>query len=169
MRRLALRLQISQDDRKSKGAILTMPRLRFFEWNFDLDTVIEYERTGDCNGCGACCLHVIKWQVFQRSKRQEQSFKNGMAVDEVFSDGVWTEFRTGSTRRFFWGLITTDEAHRCPALTEDKRCSVHTGKSQICSVWPLTPKDIAPFPECSYQFREVSRQKISEVDFYAAS
>lgn len=33
---------------------------RFIEWDYNTGTATEYARSGECNGCGACCQTLIR-------------------------------------------------------------------------------------------------------------
>lgn len=151
-----------------------MADMRYFEWDYDNDTLTEFVREGECNGCGACCMTVIKWQ-YSQANRDEIEARTGLrswnpsnGVSQAHREGVVTEIRIGDKSRYYADLVVTDKAERCPCLTSDKRCAVHTGKRRICTAWPMSPRHVEPFKECSYSFREIGRWKISEIETEAA-
>src|SRR5258708_38098563 len=57
---------------------------RFYEWNYDEGVVILYERLGECNGCGDCCLAAIQFTVAGRLNK---------------ADRPWEEFGNGGPER----------------------------------------------------------------------
>jgi len=77
--------------------------------------------------------------------------------------GVVTELRVGDKRRFWENVRVTDERFRCGMLTDSNRCRIHIGKHLFSRGWPMSPRHVKPFPECTYTFREISRSKISEL------
>src|SRR5258708_38281316 len=95
---------------------------RFFKWDFDNKEVIEYERIGECNGCGQCCAARIAYKVgtkrtgeweLQMGKDNPSTVYNAGVMSYAPDDartGVWSEYKDGDHRRFI-GLpvITFDE------------------------------------------------------------
>src|SRR5712691_7519931 len=72
------------------------PQNQFYEWNYDEGVVILYERLGECNGCGDCCMAAIQFAVAGRlthgSKPWEQ---HGNGGSDTTASGVWSEVRVG--------------------------------------------------------------------------
>jgi hypothetical protein len=139
--------------------------VRYFEWDYENNVVIEYEREGDCNGCGDCCMAVIRFYVTARTNPDDkhtawQEAGNGGVT--TTGKGVWNEIQIGGKRRFFQLQEVTPEAHRCNHLTEDKRCDIHFTKPLFHKVWPMAPSQVSPFERCSYSFREIDRRPITE-------
>lgn len=141
---------------------------RYFRFDYDRGLVTEYVREGECNGCGACCLVVIKWLASNNrdlgDKANAWNAGNGDRWMDA-EEGIYTAVYWGEQWRFFRSLQITDEAHRCGSLTADNRCSVHLGKRLISRAWPMLPEHVTPFPECSFQFREIAQWTMEA--FYA--
>lgn len=138
-----------------------MPDLRFFEWDYDNDLVTEFERSGDCNGCGACCMGLIRFMVAggDTLKANHNPRNGGPTTDGA---GVWLSVAVGGKARYFKMVSIEKTDHRCSMLTTDNKCRIHLGKSLFSRAWPMNPSQIEPFDRCSYAFREVGRWKISE-------
>jgi hypothetical protein len=143
------------------------PIMRFFEWDYDADSVVEYARDGECNECGACCSVLIKFAPYPTGQGQLNPIlgwdsRNGEFINA--RKGKITEVRVGGKSRYFYDITITDEPERCAMLTDDNRCRVHLGKRLLSRAWPITPDQVAAFKDCSYTFREIGRWKISEVE-----
>src|SRR5450432_224028 len=137
--------------------------VRFFEWDYDHNTVVEYERLGECNSCGDCCTALIRFFITGQVKGAEnewQTAANGGTT--TTAQGVWTEVRKGNQRRFFNMGESTPNVMRCSHLSEDNRCDIHFTKPLLHKAWPMSPSQIVPFERCSYSFREVARRPIAE-------
>ncbi len=142
------------------------PKPRFLKWDFDTDTVIEYERQGECNLCGQCCMALIvyKWA----GKLSSRFAPMGNTTDEK---GIWSEFMQGRIRRYIRLLrVSRKGNHVCPSY-EFSGCVYHAekstrmrGKLALCAAWPVIPEHVAAFKECSYSFVEIGRWKISELN-----
>lgn len=134
--------------------------LQFIKWDFDNNTAIEYERLGECNGCGACCSTIIRFKTAD-SQDRDPVWALGDGAEFI---GVWTEVSRGRIRRFYRVLeIDTETPYRCSALTDDNKCTVHhERKPLLCRVYPGTPEEVEKFPECSYTFSEIRRWVIDD-------
>lgn len=140
--------------------------IRYFEWDFETGYVTEYTRQGECNGCGACCMTLIRWEYSQDVHREltlhtgltTWNFGNGSPYMD-YPTGVYTSVLIGGKWRYFRDLtVHTDEPQKkCRELTDDLKCRVHMGKRLISSAWPMLPRHVAPFSECSYEFTEIAR------------
>ena len=141
--------------------------MRFLKWDYDKDVVIEYKRFGECNGCGACCMTFIQYQM--AGKMTKYPIAMGTGTSE---SGVWAELRHKGMHRFMRILkigargINTP----CSSLAAEGQCSVHTekslslrGKFALCKAWPIIPEHVMEFQKCSYTFSEIGRWKISEL------
>lgn len=136
---------------------------RYFELDFDNDTVIEYTRRGECNLCGACCIAVVSFQITTKPiDRIKRDGRNG--GDTPGDSGKWQAvFINGHWR--FWKLTGVENLgldRKCGMLTANNRCKIHMGKSLLSREWPMTPSHIEPFSECSYSFSELARWSIAE-------
>ena len=130
----------------------------FYEWNYDEGVVIAYERLGDCNGCGACCMAAIQFAVAGRLAQGNRSWEEyGNGGSDTNAHGSWTEVRIGNERRFFQILDPKPNSERCQHLTEDLRCDIHFTKPLFHKSWPMSPRQVTPFEQCSYTFREIKR------------
>jgi Fe-S-cluster containining protein len=144
---------------------LTNAPIRYFEWDYNNNVVVEYERLGECNGCGDCCMALIRFFVTtkaQTTDRQETWYIAGNGGVSTTGMGVWSEVQIGGKRRFYEVLEVSPGGKTCPHLTEDKRCDIHATKPLFHKVWPIMPSQVTPFERCSYSFREVGRRPIVE-------
>jgi Fe-S-cluster containining protein len=141
--------------------------MQFTEWDYPNDTVTIYERSGECCECGACCMAVIRFQAFNRGFGHMNPVlgwdsRNGEFTNPA--DGVVNDVEVNGKHRYFWNVEVTDEPYvACTMLSEDKRCKIHTGKHLLSRAWPMSPRHVTPFAECTYKFTEVARFKISEL------
>jgi len=137
---------------------------RYIVWNFDTHEAVEYERRGECNRCGACCMVVIRFKIPAPTESDPDNFQDGSSG--TTRKGVWCEWNEGETRRFFQFLpVDKTEMHRCSQLTDDNRCLLHDlgEKKLIQSGWPFAPMNVEPFQEtCSYSFQEINRWTFNE-------
>jgi len=124
----------------------------FIEWNYDTLVAREYERSGECNGCGDCCRTVFNMKMFGGEKTEH----GGLAVD---GKGIWTEIVSDSEDeddREFIRFSITEEDRPCSALLPDGKCTQHGPRKQwCCRVFPTSPRDIDSLPNCSYEFTEI--------------
>lgn len=133
---------------------------RFLKWDYDNGVVVEYARTGDCNGCGACCQTIIRFDLLTL-KGEAPDPKAGSGTTDY--KGVWAEYNDGATRRFFRFHEQPRSAvyHRCPVFSMHKsRCTHYDARGLICSGFPFIPENVERFAECSYQFEEIGRWAI---------
>lgn len=145
-----------------------MDETQYYEWDYTTRTVIQYERQGECNGCGACCKAHIEFRTSIRpdlppNVRMEGDPEPREGGAYTTGKGIWSEVRLpDGRRRFFEVYEIKPDTGRCSQLGEDNKCTMHLSKLLICSGWPFAPSQVAPFPECSYSFVEVGRWNISE-------
>jgi Fe-S-cluster containining protein len=132
---------------------------RFFEWDYDNGVVVEYERLGECNGCGACCMAVIQFAVAGRLNGSNNDWATvGNGGPATSGKGVWSEIHVGGKRRFFQiADVDRNANHRCENLAEDNRCTIQQSKPLFHKAWPMSPRQVTPFELCSYSFREIAR------------
>lgn len=138
---------------------------RYLKWDYDNDTLTEYERQGECNMCGQCCMALIKYRVAGKWTGTKAAMG-----DNTDRKGVWSELNTGRMRRFA-GLPTVEKQgdHICPAFRFNG-CTHHAKKSlkmggqlALCAAWPVVPEHVEAFDECSYTFVQINQWKISEL------
>lgn len=130
----------------------------YIRWDYDNGEAIEYQREGDCNGCGACCRAMIRFRVSGNCKDDDPRNLGDAKSAEI--NGVWAEVSKGDDRRIF-AIVEVDHNPKeipCSAL-HDNQCSVHFDKPHICAVWPVIPDQVALFKDCSYTFTEIQRWK----------
>lgn len=133
---------------------------RYIRWDLDRNVATEFERIGDCNGCGACCKALIRFSVVNSKNADDHDPRDlGDCVDD---QGVWAEILVNDTRRLFKVTeINHNPAEKpCSKLGENNKCMVHFDKPRICSVWPVIPEQVTPFPECSYSFIQINEWAI---------
>lgn len=145
--------------------------MRYLRWDYDRGEVIEYQRRGECNGCGACCIARIAFNVSMTAELplntmhdwDRRDVRDG--GDATNGKGVWTGllFDNGASR--YWQITEIDRAHTeaCPLLGEGNRCARHNHVNNLCTEWPLAPEQVTPFPDCSFSFVEIGRWPIEEV------
>lgn len=132
------------------------PPIRYIDWDYDNHVAVEYERLGECNGCGACCFALIRFSISNQLDESQGGKRGGCSTD---NKGVWTEVSRGNVRRYFmFHPVDTSIYSKCGMLTYDNKCLLHKkGKKLIQSGWPFSPKNVTPFPQCSYSFSEINR------------
>jgi hypothetical protein len=142
----------------------------YTRWNYDNDTVQTLERTGECNGCGECCMALIRLTsiAWGRKARHEDAVNGVTRHDRT---GTWHEITNDKeTRRYIKveAIDTSEEnRHRCDSLRDYNGkgyCDHHFDKTLICEAWPMAPEHVTPFPQCSYSFEVTGEWKISELD-----
>ncbi len=133
------------------------------EWDYDRGVVTEYERSGECVQCGACCRAHIQFGAM-KPYRSRNAKNGGPWTDER---DVWQELDLGRWNYFFRiHTIEPDKAEVCGSLQEDGLCKWHDDPDRplICREWPITPSNIALFPECGWSFRELSQRPIEKAE-----
>lgn len=137
---------------------------RFFELDNDAGVVIEYERLGECNGCGMCCMEQVAFAIGGKDVPQGWDFRNGWhPVNKGKSSGVLVNGHWRWFSNFVFGGNPNFKA--CHNLSADKRCKIHLGKTLLSRAWPITPDHAAAFSECSYTFQEINRWPMD--DFFS--
>jgi hypothetical protein len=131
---------------------------RYIEWDFDRMLATEYERLGECNGCGACCSGELHYAIYSQDDCQganETKRRYGGGPGPEWKS-TWQEVWQGELR-IYRRLLKYDPTGRvCPELAGD-RCGLHgAGKPMICQLWPIAPREIEPFAECSYSFVKIA-------------
>jgi len=119
--------------------------MRFFDYDYNAQEIIEYERLGECNHCGDCCTTRIEFYGIGHKGR-----------------GVWACVTEPGREDFFQQVARVGEtgAEVCPYY-QGERCSIHATKVRMCKVWPMNPAQLALFPRCSYTFREIERRPMA--------
>lgn len=107
---------------------------RYLDWDYTTGEVVEYAREGECNGCGACCMALIR---FTSHAGRGDAKLGATGTDEK---GVWHELREDDgVRRFYRTDAIEVNATRCKMLDANKRCAVHVEKDKVCASFPLSP------------------------------
>jgi hypothetical protein len=143
---------------------------QYITWDYDAGIATEYERHGECNGCGQCCRAVITSGL--AGLWGEESFEDkpygrvGIGTDE---HGKWCEVAEDGNRWFIRiQSIEKPENYHCEALGEDNRCAVHALKDRfadkftLCDIWPMGPDHVTPFDQCSYSFEKIAEWPIEK-------
>lgn len=147
-----------------------MAKRRYIEWDFDRSKATEYEREGECNGCGQCCIALIRFRVSQ--PRGRQSNNGGRLGAGAGIGGKWIEVKEGKRRRFLQmtGIESRPREDACPSLTPENTCGVHGQKNwkkdllPLCDTWPLHPDHVTPFDQCSYKFNVIAEWDFNRED-----
>ena len=101
-------------------------------------------RTGECNGCAACCRFVILQVNPQYMEADKRSW--------IEMHGIRLFEQDGGT----WARITAT----CQHLTAENKCSIHDTRPQTCRDFPAVQSDIDIVDAfvgervCSYSFVE---------------
>ena len=146
--------------------------VRYFEMDMDEKLVTEYERAGDCNGCGACCTAVITFQVSGTITADLKIWDARNGGNAPGTEGKWQGVLVNGKYRF-WRMtdVNYDNPNgKCSMLSDSNRCKIHIGKSLLSRQWPMSPSQVDPFPECSYSFQVKQQWTLSEwygKDIYA--
>lgn len=124
---------------------------RYIEWDFETMTATEYERSGECNGCAACCTGALHYNFQRRNQAEQYDMRGRGGGSAVNGNGIWQEIRDGDLRIFRQFAGYEPNGTRCAQLC-GRLCRIHVAAPMICQLFPITPREIATFPECSYQF-----------------
>lgn len=142
---------------------------RYIEWDFESNKAAEYKRTGECNGCGQCCVALIRYRVARFKGRKTDNW--GRLGCGANNKGTWYEVRDGKRRRAMQHIeiAMRPREEACPSLNADNKCGVHSEHDwkrdihTLCDVWPINPEQVKAFSECSFSF-----EKIAEWDIEAS-
>lgn len=133
--------------------------VRYITWDYDNGVAIEYERSGECNGCGACCMAMVAFNI--KGVKWETNHDAGMLGTQTDGTGLWHEIRRGSLRRMY-GHVDITEGTACSQLDENFRCKIYDARPLLHTTWPISPFQVTPFKDCSYSFTEIGRWPIDE-------
>jgi Fe-S-cluster containining protein len=113
---------------------------------------MDWERKGDCNGCGWCCEKIAR-DVLVRTDAQ-------VARDPAYyaARGFQPVTVDGERRHVLWAWLEAP----CPELRRPvhmpgygvvgtHRCAIHDSKPETCRTFPRLPQDVVGTP-CSYWF-----------------
>ena len=138
--------------------------ISFTEWDYDNNVATEYERKGQCNQCGECCVAKITYIAIPHLKDCDTLDPHNWWL-YVDGKGIWNEVSWHGTRKY---LKLTEIAlieKRCENLTRSNKCLEHlfSGRSSLlCGMWPLSPRCVEPFPNCGFSFVEVNHWTIEK-------
>ena len=128
----------------------------YIDWDYENKVAIRYKRTGECNSCGGCCTKQVNIDLFDGSALTHGGTK---------TDGKkrWSEIATEKHSEFVRVWHEDNQWHKpCRALGENNVCGFNDDKPWFCAVFPTSPSDIEPFPDCSYVFTEIERWTFDE-------
>jgi hypothetical protein len=141
---------------------------QFYEWDYDAHKIILWQRNGECNHCGECCKKAgaIQFEVSD-TMMSDNTFPDGFnsqaGGDTTNGKGNWNEFQWHGQRRFFGNVRTLDKEVSPCSEWQDGRCAIHNAdKPVICHQWPLSPRQIEPYPDCSYTFEKIEEYPLTE-------
>lgn len=143
---------------------------RYLEWDYDAGKVREYARRGECNGCGQCCMALIRYRVKQFAGRESD---NGARLGKGASkSGIWYEIKEGRRRRFMQHIEIAPRPREeaCSQLTAQNQCALHARKNwkkdqfTLCDTWPLNPAQVKAFDQCSYEFELIGEWNMPNDD-----
>ena len=137
----------------------------FYEWDYDTGVITQWHRCGECNQCGDCCRACVRMNddISTNGKRAVERI-NGKWPET----GVQNEVNDDGKRIFFWNVrLDPDypDYEVCGSL-EGNLCSAHDGEDRIaiCRYFPMSPRNAALFPRCSYEFERVGEWSIDEIE-----
>ena len=116
---------------------------------------VQYERLGECNGCGQCCrrfnyrFEASSGPTAALYRGEDLSEYEGWAAEDWHTDGL--------TIQWWSPLGRFDREEPCRSFDEETGKCRSFGKParpQICEVFPLRPEDLEGL-ECTYEFREI--------------
>ncbi len=132
----------------------------FYEWNYDTETVMEYQRSGKCNQCGECCKAGVEFII--TSWLDDFDSRNGGTT--TTGRGVWFSVGDGDNRRFWQVRKMEPGTTKCKSLAGNGTCAWHPNKERKCSDWPMHPSLVKPFKDCSYVFEKLTSWNLSELE-----
>ena len=118
---------------------------------------VKYLREGSCNLCGLCCCkNVIGVKITAGCGNEHNE------IETNWSD--WEGYSEFSAQGINWWvkLDVRDEMREKPCLSlVDGRCSTWKDDDwlAVCRYFPVHPKDIEKFPECTFSFREIGEEE----------
>lgn len=136
--------------------------MKFIRWDNVKRIATEYERTGQCNGCGDCCAVVICFDTV--SPLDSVDSRNGGKTMRNY--GVWNEVSDEAGKRFYGdvkvGAVRTGYA--CPLLTLENRCAKNADKHQMSKDYPFDPRQVdGELWRCSFRFKEIGQWSYAEL------
>ncbi len=149
----------------------------FYEWDYDRGVVTSWVRKGECNHCGQCCKDaaLITFDIKDKSmldtpdNHLPEDFNARAGGNLAGTYGRWSETEYEGRRTYFGNMHRAkpdpDKPHLPCSAWIDERCSIQAAgmeKPHICAVWPMAPKDIEDFDECSYTFEKGGEWPISD-------
>jgi Fe-S-cluster containining protein len=131
---------------------------QYIDWNYDTGIAIEYRRDGECNGCGQCCNAKI---MYLRNRNDDLYSRPGDL------SGHWGEAHNDDNRIFLKMIdVGSPRVAPCSALGVDKnwksRCTIYDKRPIICKEFPLLPREIEAFDQCSFRFVEIRRWNFAD-------
>jgi Fe-S-cluster containining protein len=129
---------------------------RYIEYDFPRNVATEYERYGACNGCGACCTGRLRYNFQRRSEAETFDMRQRGGGSAMNGKGIWQEVCDGDLHIFRQFVEHEPDGTQCTYL-RGNLCAIHLADApMICKLFPISPREIAPFPECSYVFFAVN-------------
>ena len=122
-------------------------------WIVENGQEVKYTRTGECNGCGECCLKKIAYRIATVDSKQQKKKAEGSLAD-------WEGWAVTSWHRIDWWVKATTQEEEMPPCQylKDKRCELWGTNDfpAICALWPMQPSDIAAFPNCGFRIERAN-------------
>lgn len=138
----------------------------FNEWDYENGKAILWRRLGECNNCGACCkiAKTIQYDVtydMDYETHEQSQYYGGRYTSE---DGIWNEIQFDEQRRYFGNMRSLNKPHVEPCNQwKHECCAVHNeDKPVLCKQFPMSPRNIEAFPDCSYTFEKVKEWAIED-------
>jgi hypothetical protein len=137
---------------EGEAELLGVPETIRPVWVVEGGKLVEYERSGACNGCADCCKARIRFQRATASANHPPSEEKG--ADDYSAWEGWAVIEAMGLWWWYKPLEVTYEAEPCRLLRDD-RCTVFSDPMRfpaICRIWPVHPSEMASFPRCGFRF-----------------
>jgi len=140
---------------------MTVNGNQFYEWDYTVMKVRQWLRMGTCNQCGECC----HGEIHIRTTGEDHDARNGS--DGTDGNDVWHEMCPIEEPRRLVKITGIDRAaipeREEPCYDEVLGCQYYNDdRPFICQAWPMSPRHVEPFDNCSYSFILLSVWKLDE-------
>jgi len=103
---------------------------------------IEFERNGECNRCGFCCMMLPHWNDLNDIQR---------ALYRIYDKNAENVFRKVIRSRCSFLKTNGNGTTNC-LLFENKN------RPKFCELFPNHPNQLKEIPNCSYEFVKKSQK-----------
>jgi len=128
-----------------------------YEWDFDKNEVVQWERRGECNQCGDCCRVCVKYNKPSEDINVQEATANGNY------HGICNQVQVDGKDNYFWD-VRIDNNDKDFQPCEDLKgnsCFSHNGTREVlCRYFPMSPRNAELFEQCSYRFEKIESWEI---------